>query len=133
MKKFVFVLIAVSFALLGCADTGNKSLKYATESKVQTQIKEGVTTKDQIQAMFGSPYKTSFTDNGSLIWTYQYDDTTALTPETVGSVLFTFGLAGTKSKGSRNELVVLFDEKNIVRKFNMSNSEIETGTILFTK
>ena len=25
------------------------------------------------------------------------------------------------------------DEKNIVKKFNMSNSEIDTGTILFTK
>ena len=83
--------------------------------------------------MFGSPYKTSYTDNGSLIWTYQYDDTSALTPETVGSVLLTLGLAGTKSKGTRNELVILFDEKNIVKKFNMSNSEIETGTILFTK
>jgi len=83
--------------------------------------------------MFGSPYKTSYTDNGSLIWTYQYDDTTALTPETVGSVLFTLGLAGTKSKGTRNVLVILFDEKNIVKKFNMSNSEVETGTILFIK
>ena len=35
------------------------------------EIKEGVTTKNQIQAMFGSPFKTSYTDNGSLIWTYQ--------------------------------------------------------------
>ena len=51
----------------------------------------------------------------------------------VGSVLFTLGLAGTKYKGTRNELVILFDEKNIVKKFNISNSEIETGTILFTK
>ena len=133
MKKILFFIVTLSFALTGCADTGNKSLKYATESKVQAQIKEGVTTKNQIQAMFGSPFKTSYTDNGSLIWTYQYDDTTALTPQTVGSVLLTFGLAGTKSKGTRNELVILFDENNVVKKFNMSNSEIETGTILFTK
>tara|TARA_B100000989_G_scaffold224193_1_gene171626 strand:+ start:310 stop:711 length:402 start_codon:yes stop_codon:yes gene_type:complete len=133
MKNILVIFIALSFGLIGCADTGNKSLKYATESKVQAQIKEGVTTKDQVKAMFGSPYKTSYTDNGSLIWTYQYDDTSALTPETVGSVLLTLGLAGTKSKGTRNELVILFDEKNIVKKFNMSNSEIETGTILFTK
>ena len=83
--------------------------------------------------MFGSPYKTSFTDSTSLIWNYQYDDTTALTPETVRSVLFTFGSTDTKSKGSCNELVVLFNEKNIVKKFNVSNTEIETVTILFTK
>ena len=54
------------------------------------QITKGVTTKDQVQPMFGSPIKTSYTDNGSLIWTYQFDDTTSLTPQTVGSVLFTW-------------------------------------------
>ena len=81
--------------------------------------------------MFGSPIKTSYTDNGSLIWTYQFDDTTALTPQTVGSIIFTWGLAGTKTKGTCNELVVLFDENNAVEKFNMSNSKINQKTNLF--
>ena len=66
-----------------------------------------------------------------MIYRYHYDDTTALTAETVGSVLLTFGLAGTKTKGQRNELTILFDENDIVKKFNMSNSDIETGTLLF--
>jgi len=66
-----------------------------------------------------------------LIWTYQYDDTSAFTVETVGSVLFTLGLAGIKSEGTRNELVILFDENDVVKKFNMSNSDVETGTLLF--
>jgi len=131
MKKLNIILFGLMLILAGCAGTGNESLKNATESQVKKQITIGVTTKDQVQAMFGSPIKTSYTDNGSLIWTYQFDDTTALTPQTVGSIIFTWGLAGTKTKGTRNELVVLFDENNVVKKFNMSNSKINQGTNLF--
>ena len=66
-----------------------------------------------------------------MIWTYRYDNTSALTVETVGSVLLTFGLAGAKSEGTRNELVILFDENDVIKRYNMSNSPIETGTGIF--
>jgi outer membrane protein assembly factor BamE (lipoprotein component of BamABCDE complex) len=128
--KYFSILVAF-LMLVACANTGNESMKGMTEDKVQATIVAGKTTKAQIQGMFGSPFETSYTDNGALIWKYQYDDTTAFTPETVGSVIFTLGLAGTKSEGTRNELVILFDENDVVRKFNMSNSDIETGTLLF--
>ena len=127
-----YISILFTFLILvACANTGNESMKGQTEEKVQAKIVAGQTTKLQIKGMFGSPFETSYTDSGSLIWKYQYDDTTAFTKETVGSVLLTFGLAGIKSEGTRNELVILFDENDVVRKFNMSNSSIETGTLLF--
>ncbi len=129
MYRFlVFVIIAM---LAGCATTGNESIKDTDEAQVKAQLVEGQTTKQQVQAIFGSPVETSYTDSGALIWKYLYDDTSALTIETVGSVLLTLGLAGIKSEGTRNELVILFDENDVVRKFNMSNSEIESGTLLF--
>lgn len=128
--KYLLVLLS-SIILVACANTGNESMKGMTEKKVKSTIVTGTTTKAQIQGMFGSPIDTSFTDSGALIWKYQYDDTTAFTPETVGSFVFTMGLAGMKSEGTRNELVILFDENDIVKKFNMSNSDIETGTLLF--
>lgn len=128
--KYLVIMLG-SLILVACANTGNESMKGMTEEKVQSTIVAGTTTKAQIKGMFGSPFETSYTDNGALIWKYQYDDTTAFTPETVGSVILTLGLAGTKSEGTRNELVILFDENDIVKKFNMSNSDIETGTLLF--
>ena len=128
--KYVATLLG-SLMLVACANTGNESMKGMTEDKAQATIVEGKTTKAQIKGMFGSPFETSYTDSGSLIWTYQYDDTSAFTVETVGSVLFTMGLAGIKSEGTRNELVILFDENDVVKKFNMSNSDVETGTLLF--
>ena len=36
-----------------------------------------------------------------------------------------------KSEGTRTELVILFDENDIVKRFNLSNSPIETGTGIF--
>ena len=128
MKKcLIFFLVF----LTGCATTGNESLKGMSEEDVAAIITVGETTKDQVQAIFGSPFQTSFTDGGALIWTFQYDDTSALTAETVGSVLLTMGIAGTKSRGVRSQLVVMFNEDDIVQRYNMSNSDIESGTILF--
>lgn len=134
MKKISLALIASSLVvatLSGCSNVGNKSLKDVSESQVQQMIVTGKTTQSEVKAQFGSPMKTSFTDGGLAIWTYQFDDVTAFTPETVASTLLTFGLAGTKARGTRNELVVLFDKENVVKQFNMSNSPIEAGTGVF--
>ena len=130
MKKFLILLVTFSF-LIGCADVGNKSIKDIDSEKAEATLTEGVTTKAEVEAIFGDPYETTFTDGGQIIYKYQYDDTSAFTVETVTSVIFTLGLAGTKSKGNRNELTILFDENDVVKKFNMSNSDIEAGTLLF--
>ena len=130
MKKILSILVIFTF-LVGCADVGNKSIKDVDSKQVEATLTQGVTTKAEVEAIFGDPYETSFTDGGQVIYKYQYDDASYFTPETVGSVVLTLGLAGVKSKGKRNELTILFDENDIVKKFNMSNSDIESGSILF--
>ena len=130
-RQIVLGAVCVVLCLGGCANTGNKSVADATPESIEAQIKVGVTTKSEIQSMFGAPMETNYTDGGLLIWTYRYDDTTALTAETVGSMILTLGLAGAKSEGTRNELVILFDENDVVKRFNMANSPIETGTGIF--
>lgn len=64
MKKFAFAaaIAAATFALAGCAGTGNDSLRSETEATVSTKIVDGKTTKDEVRSMFGSPLKTEFTD-----------------------------------------------------------------------
>jgi outer membrane protein assembly factor BamE (lipoprotein component of BamABCDE complex) len=129
--KLTTVIALIAIALSGCANVGNKSIKGVSDADVALKIEEGVTTRSEVRDAFGGPMETTYTDSGMLVWKYQYDDTSALTPETVGSVVLTLGLAGTKSRGQRNELVVLFNEDDIVERFSMSNSEIEAGTLLF--
>ena len=62
----------------------------------------------------------------TIIWT-----DTLQTAFMLGSVVLTAGLLGSKAKGTRNELVILFDENDVVKRFNMSNSPIEAGTGIF--
>lgn len=132
MKKIILLVLCISLtAISGCANSGNKSVKNVSQEQAERTIVAGETSKQDIQRIFGAPIETDYTDGGLLIWKYRYDDTSALNLETVASVYFTLGLAGTKSKGTRNELVVLFDENDIVKRFNMSNSPIEIGTGIF--
>lgn len=130
-KILLSLVVFLSLSISGCANVGNQSVKDLSEAEANKQIVRGVTTKNDIKESFGSPMESTFTDGGLTIWTYQYDDTSAFTAETVGSMVLTLGLAGTKARGTRNELVILFDEQNIVKQFNMSNSPIEAGTGIF--
>ena len=67
--------------------------------------------------MFGSPIKTTFTDGGLEIWTYEFDDLKM----TAASYLNPFGTTFT---GTKKELVVLFDENEIVKRARMSESDV---------
>ena len=133
MNFFIKTLVSISVLLFmtACSTVGNKSLDGLTEDRVNQSITVGKTTMLEVKKLYGSPFATNFTDGGLTVWTYMYDDTSALTAETIGSVVLTLGLAGTKARGTRNELVVLFDDKNVVKKYHMSNSPIESGTGVF--
>lgn len=65
------------------------------------------------------------------IWKYSFDDTSGLNLENVASKTLTLGLAGGVMKGTRNELIILFDDDYTIKRFNMSNSEVRHGTGLF--
>jgi len=130
VSRILFILVASIF-VVGCASKGSTAIKDVDEKKVRAQIVEGKTTREEVRALFGSPLETTYTDAGLEIWKYQYDDTTGFTAETVGSVILTLGLAGFTEEGTRNELVILFDEDYKVKRFNMSNSDVRTGTGLF--
>lgn len=90
----LFLLIA------GCASSGTK----IDQSNIE-KIEQGVTTKDQMYTMFGSPLSQSYSSEGKLtmIWHYVY----------VGP----FGL-GMKQQN----LAVVFDDNDVVEKYNMVGS-----------
>ena len=124
-------LVLVPLNLMGCANEGSTILKEVTEAEAERKITVGKTTRDEVRTMFGSPLETKYTDSGLEIWTYQYDDTSGLNAENLASFAFTLGLAGTKQTGDRKELVVLFDENNVVKRYNMSQSPVTKGTGIF--
>tara|TARA_B100001964_G_C13733557_1_gene379870 strand:- start:33 stop:422 length:390 start_codon:yes stop_codon:yes gene_type:complete len=117
VKQFL-VIIFISIFMVGCGTTGNESLRSESEISIDQKITEGATTLAEIKAMFGSPLKTTFTDGGLEIWTYEFDNVKL----TAASYLNPFG---STFKGTKKELVVLFDENEIVKRARMSESDVE--------
>lgn len=126
MKKILTALV-VGMTLAGCASSGNQSLRDETEASVSAKLTEGKTTRSEVQQMFGSPYQTSFTSEGEEIWTYQLDNLQADAVNFIPVV----GALGTSHSGKRKQLVVLFNNKNIVRRYSMTDSDVSVKTGVF--
>lgn len=116
-KLILSVLILA--AIGGCASSGNQMIKDQTQTSIAGQIKDGVTTKDQVQSNLGSPSTVSFTDSGNEIWTYKYSHATSHAQNFIPIVnLFARG-ADVDTK----ELVILFNSDSVVTKYTMRESQ----------
>ncbi len=128
--RILFVLLpAVAAVLVGCASAGNETLRKESDSSVQSKMTVGKTTKAEVKAMFGSPIKTSFTDNGLEIWNFEFSNVSADAISYVPIV----NLFGGSASGKKKELVVLFDDAGIVKRFAMSESDVKHKTGLFNQ
>ncbi|WP_444895720.1 hypothetical protein [Microbulbifer sp. SSSA005] len=126
-KKNVVLASFLSIFIGGCASSGgNQALKEESETSVQEKITEGVTTKSDIKSMFGSPNSTSYTDSGKEIWHY------FLTESQVDAVSYVpvVGWFGGSTSGTQKQLVVMF-EGDVVKKYNMSESDISSKSGVF--
>jgi hypothetical protein len=119
--------IFIAIWITACASTGNQTLKNETEFSVAEKIVEGVTTSAEVKSMFGSPFETTYTDSGLLIWKYRLDDVKADAVNFIPVV----SMFGSSMSGTRKELVILFDENDVVKRANMSESQVKTKTGAF--
>jgi len=121
------ILLAVVALVLGaCASAGNMALKDENEKSVAARVVEGKTTKQEVQAAYGQPTQTTFTDGGNEIWTYRY---AYATPKAINFVPVVGIFAGGADVQTK-ELVVMFDKANVVMKFSMreAQQEVSRGT-----
>ena len=126
MKRLIIVLFASLF-IVSCASTGNQTLKTESEVTITSKVQEGVTSAAEVKAMFGSPYETTYTDGGLMIWKYRLDDMRSDAVNYIPIVNW----FGSSMSGTRKELVVLFDDNDVVKRVNMSESDVKTKTGLF--
>ena len=127
MKIFPAGVLMLAVLVTGCASVGNESLRKESESSISQKIVEGKTTKSEIRSMFGSPTKTSFTDGGLEIWNYDFSNVSADAISYVPIV----NLFGASASGKKKELVVMYDQTNIVKRYSMSEADVTHKTGLF--
>ncbi|WP_186087384.1 outer membrane protein assembly factor BamE domain-containing protein [Burkholderia gladioli] len=110
--------LSAATLLTGCATTGNEHLESATQTSVQSQITQGKSTKQDVQNAFGSPNKTTFTDSGFEIWTYELAHAT---PHAINFV----PIVGAFAHGAdvrKKTLTVLFDDSGVVKKYTFAET-----------
>jgi hypothetical protein len=83
--------------------TGDQALWGQTEDTIAKKIFPGKTTKDEVRAIFGASLKVVLTDTGET-WNYE------------SSVVTIFS----GSSYTRNTLIILFDDKAIVKRYSMN-------------
>ena len=124
------LLMAICLAALtlaGCASKGNEPLRKETELSIGTKLTEGKTTKNEVRKMLGSPLKTSFTDGGQEMSTYEFNNVTS---DAINYVPVLNWL-GSSASGTKKELVILFDKANVVQRYSMSESDVKVKTGLY--
>lgn len=127
----LIALFGLTTLVIGCASIGNEMLAEKSEQDIDAMIEQGVTTKAEIQELFGSPMEVNFTESGALTWSYWYAESTV----TYGTLLVsmaTAGISGTKSEGEQTQLVILFNDKDIVQRYDLSSRDYESRTNLYT-
>jgi hypothetical protein len=90
----------ILFFLTACYGTIGKNF----DSSQLKNIQNNITTKEKILENFGSPFKRGI-ERGQVMWTYQFDQWNALGP------------------AQSKDLVILFDQKNIVKGYRYTSSD----------
>jgi outer membrane protein assembly factor BamE (lipoprotein component of BamABCDE complex) len=127
MLRNTISVICIGFLLGGCVSAGNATLKDETEASVSDKLTEGKTTMPEVRAIFGSPIATSFTSNGDEIWTYQFSKMQA---DAVNFIPYV-GLFGSSTTGKQKQLVILFNQRDVVKRFSMTDSDVSAKSGIF--
>ena len=128
-KIAMLAIIATTLFISGCASVGNETLRSESEASVQAKMVEGKTTKSEVRAMFGSPMKTTFTDGGLEVWTYEFSKVSADAVAYIPIV----NMFGATASGTKKELVAMFDTKGTLKRFAMSESDVKQKTGFFNQ
>jgi outer membrane protein assembly factor BamE (lipoprotein component of BamABCDE complex) len=121
----LIVVIALASGLSACVSAGNQVLKTADAETVSHSIVDGQSTKASVQASFGDPNDTSFTDGGNDVWKYSY----AYGTPKAATFIPIVGIFAGGMDVDKKTLVILFDKSGVVVKHTMSVSheQIQRG------
>jgi outer membrane protein assembly factor BamE (lipoprotein component of BamABCDE complex) len=114
--KIFFIFISTLLIITGCATTAGNAQLATKFNTIKSEIKEGVTTKEQVKQSLGNPSSTTLTENGLEIWKYAY---ARGVPQADAYIPFARFISSTVTVSSK-EVTILFDKNNVVSKITTS-------------
>ena len=123
-KGWGFCFVLVVLFLVACAAPQNRQKSNLTTGTVKTNVQEGVTTQAEIVRLLGSPNLVTKDKEGREVWTYSrqsYDSSAG----GFGGGLIVFGgsKAFSSSSASSFDLIITFDEKDVVKNYSIVSSQ----------
>ena len=111
-------LVTLAVTTTGCASGGNEVLRSQDANAVDLNIVDGRTTRSEVERIYGPPNATSFANAQSDIWIYRWARSTAKAENFIPYVGAFVGGRDIQQK----ELVILFNEQNVVVRHSMRES-----------
>ncbi|MFH1396985.1 MAG: hypothetical protein ABIH27_00350 [Candidatus Omnitrophota bacterium] len=109
-----FIILAEFFSLVGCATVG-----IPIDQNKTSQIKESVTTKQEVIAILGKPYMKTLSSDGKIIMLYQYTKVKNRASNFIPVVnIFSSGM-----DMRQQMLTVLINKDGKVEKYTMNDSD----------
>lgn len=113
-KGVVAILMAVAFAVTGCAtSTGNSAI---TDPNTVAAIQPGKTTTKDVENMLGRPSNVELAESGEQVWTYQSIQNSAM-----ASIPF-LNMMG--RNGTENTLTIRFTKKGVVKAMGRGQNKL---------
>lgn len=113
-KLFYFLNIAlVSFLLVGCASGGNEKVGAESKRSIAKMVIPHVTTRAEVERIFGKPDNISFTTENLEVWRYFYCHSRL----SANMYIPIFGVLGPVSTTKTKTLIIYFDVDNKVLKY----------------
>lgn len=120
------------FFLIGflCLSTHCKSLKKAPQKSnltpgiIKTKIHKGVTSQTDILQLIGSPNIITKNKDGNEVWTYSRQSFDSESEDQgFGLILFAKTKAFSSASSNSFDLIITFDQQNIVKDYSMVSSQ----------
>ncbi len=120
----LFSLLSLALALVGCITAGDK----VDRDKV-SQIKKGVTTRAEVEALLGPPTHVAIVGNGTRLMIYEYHET-----KVKGQNFIPYAgafIGGTDNR--RQNLQIILNENNVVTDYELTDRLSETTGGAFSR
>lgn len=115
------LLLALCVVILAaCSSSGVRKLEGETTESLASKIQIGQTRKADVLAMMGAPTRTTFTDSGLEVISYEFRH---LTPRARNFI--PYNVFSHVHDGQKKELTVLFDASGTVSKFVLNEADIQ--------
>lgn len=121
--KFWHGLVAaavLALGLAGCVSGGNEVLKSQDAATVDLNIIDGTTTRAEVESIYGPPSHVSFVNERNEIWTYRWG---RASPQGQNFIPI-FGAFTRAVDVKKKELVIMFNERNVVIRHSMKENKV---------